>query len=94
MGALTLMGATRDGCFLGETNVCEPRICAARPRDAPTTGQPAARPRLPAAGCRRPRGRPGVPGGPASLVLPTALGVPSPQCLLEAPPLHRVPGLP
>lgn len=23
-GALTLMGATRDGCFLGKTNVCEP----------------------------------------------------------------------
>lgn len=65
MGALTLMGATRDGCFLGETNVCEPRICAARPKDAPTTGQPGRAPQtacrgLPAAagaarGARRPR---------------------------------------
>lgn len=34
-GALTLMGATRDGCFLGKTNVCKPpRLCHSPKRRA------------------------------------------------------------
>lgn len=49
-GALTLMGATRDGCFLGKTNVCKPpHLCHLPKRRA--HDWPAGRPlRLPASG--------------------------------------------
>lgn len=82
-----LTGATRDGCFLGKTNVCDHRICATHPKDAPAIGQ------LGRASNCLPLGSPTVvwgrlgwcPAAPMALVLPPALGVPLPQCLLGVP---------
>lgn len=82
-----LTGATRDGCFLGKTNVCDHCICATHPKDAPVIGQ------LGRASNCLPLGSPTVvrgllgwcPAAPMALVLPPALGVPLPQCLLGVP---------
>ncbi|XP_028362108.1 collagen alpha-1(I) chain-like [Phyllostomus discolor] len=83
-------GATRDGCFSG--------TASARP-PPPTRVVPGPRPRRPAgraahSDCLPASGLPTVArDGQAGawrptvpLVLPSTLGVPSPQCLLEAPP--------
>lgn len=86
-GALTLMGATRDRCFLGKTNVCEPpHLCHLPKRRA--HNWPAG-PALQTAclwALMVARGQLGWCRWPTlSLVLPSVLGVPSPQCLLEVP---------
>lgn len=68
-GALTLMGATRDGCFLGKTSVRTTTSVPLAQKACPTIGQLGARIRLPASGL--PHGLAGtaglVPGGPPCL---------------------------
>lgn len=64
------------------------RICAAHPKDAPTIGQLG---RATQTAClwappwSRRDGWAGARWPAVSLVLPSALGVPPPQCLLEVP---------
>lgn len=90
LGALTLMGATRDGCFLGKTSVCEPHPCRP-PKGAPTTGQLGAA-RLPAS--RLPVvawGPPGYSRWPCLWCCPLSWVCLRPSACWTCPPLHSWP---
>lgn len=68
--------------------MCANHICATCPKGVPTIGQLGPRFRLPASGLSpwsRGDGWVGARWPTLSLVLPSVLGVPLPQCLLEVP---------